>query len=112
MSVRCQFMVRTPTEGGYHYDYVHINSPSYDGRIDLPEAPVVGDMISLPGHPCAIVLSRDWSFSRWGSTNWPYGEPESTVPPDVTLIVEDADGGFMVDQVVRPEDEDSDEVDG
>ena len=110
--VRCQFHVRTPADGGWYYDHVRIAGPESDGDLHTTYPPAVGDLIFLwdafkrSGGRFRVV-GRDWLHAGWGSTYWPYTERQSTVGPELQLIVEPADGLF-VDQVLRPEDEDED----
>lgn len=108
--VRCRFYVKVTTEGGWHYDPVHISGPEGDGALYTTHTPAAGDLIWLwdslakQGGMYEVVL-RQWMHASHGSTNWPYGEPVAQIGPELILVVVLADGAFR-DEVERPEEAD------
>lgn len=104
---RCSFYVRYPEDEGWRYEAVFMSTPTNYLVTDHP--PSVGDHIHLRGQTEEtkgqfVVVARSWLHSAWGSTNWPYGEDESTVGPMLDIIVEPSKGVF-VNEVIRDEDE-------
>ena len=104
--VNCTYYLRTPAAGhdgqtGYRYDFVDTSRfHNTLTQILTLHPPQVGDLIHFDeGYR---VVERSWSYSRYGSTNWPGGEPMQTVGPDLTLIVERFDGPF-VNEIPTPD---------
>lgn len=98
----CQLFERIPVDGGHRYEHVDGNGEhGYDLR--LPEAPAVGDFVSLPGGSFRVV-ARAWLPTHYGSTNWPYGKAEPEHLTMMSVILERAEGLFA-DEVVDPEED-------
>lgn len=67
----------------------------------LEHLPAAGDLVTLwarggpiAGGPHFRVLVRSWTWSGYGSANWPYGKNESQSGPLVDIIVEPAAGPY------------------
>lgn len=98
MKVRCSLKERVPVQGGFRYDHVSVRGHALDGYLYTEHPPAIGDLIALTGAPSGVgvfhVVDREWLHSSFGSTNWPYGQPEPVVGPILTVIVERAEGMF------------------
>lgn len=108
MYARCIFAERTAVDGGFRYDRISIANRDGDGYLRTPMPPVVGDLIHLRDisedgpRGMFVVVARQWSYSSWGSTDWPYGEAESKQGPMLDIIVERAEGVYQ-DEVYDPD---------
>lgn len=83
----------------YQYTSLHLNNYQGDGHLYTLYPPVVGDTMLLIDKTqdiwgTFVVVTRDISYSQYGSYNWPYGEQHSNVAPAFTYIVERAVGPF------------------
>lgn len=80
--------VRTPVEGGYHYDAIGPN------KMFTAFPPAVGDLFSLPDDPRMFrVIDRHWEHAMSGSPMWRAdGDDQRTM---LKLILEEATGLFM-----------------
>lgn len=111
---RCRFYVRTQVTDAptYRYDSVWLpDTWTRDGCLVTPNPPAVGDLIQLWGDDEAHrgffeVVARAWLHPAYGSANWPYGQPDPAVGPELIATVVPADGPF------RDEAEDDEEEAG
>jgi hypothetical protein len=99
--VSCHFHVRTCAQDGQHHYRHLIPECPYEGWVtDHP--PAVDDLISLTGRiaggagdvHCYRVIDRMWMYPEYGSMSWPLGEPAPRHGPDLTVILERAQGPF------------------
>lgn len=92
--VRCTFDVRTPAVGGlFRYTHVSLDSPRFDGMLETFFPPAIGDLITLSHLAAGVggayrVVDRHWRQASYGSNLWPIGEPQPTVGPWLTVVVE------------------------
>jgi hypothetical protein len=111
---RCTFYVRDqvaedpPT---YHYGMISQDSgPSQGGSLVTPHPPAVGDLIGLHDRLTRTsggyrVIERYWTYSQYGSGDWPAGEMHPRTGPLLTLIVVPDNGPFRDETPLPPEEE-------
>jgi hypothetical protein len=83
----------------YKYTLLWIEGRERDGKLYTMHPPLVGDTLPLSDdtqdiHDTFQVVMRDFSYSRYGSANWPLGEKHSSVGPHITYIVVRSTGVF------------------
>lgn len=110
-TVRCTFYVKTAAgDNGWHYDLIDVHSPAGAGSLPVRHPPGVGDLIWLWDSTAKAagvyrVMERFWMHAQYGSMVWRMGHALPSQGPELTMLVEPADGLF-VDQVLRPEEAD------
>lgn len=104
-----KFAVRYPAgSGAWRYEALDIPNPG-GSFMPLEYLPAAGDLVTLwdrsghvEGGPHFRVVARSWSYSGYGSVNWPYGQREPSSGPLVDIIVEPAGGPYSdVDQLLN-----------
>lgn len=99
-----KFAVRYPAgQGAWRYDPVDIPHPG-GAFMPLEHLPAPGDLVTLwtrggpegqpAGGPHFRVLQRAWTWSGYGSADWPYGKNAPQTGPIVDIIVEPAAGPY------------------
>jgi len=96
-----KFVVRYPAgQGSWRYEPVDIPHPG-GAFMPLEHLPAAGDLVflwdrsgPLPGGPNFKVVARAWTWSGYGSVNWPYGKAEAQSGPVVDIIVEPSAGAY------------------
>jgi hypothetical protein len=102
-----KFVVRYPAgQGAWRYEALEIPNPGGSYFMPLEHLPAEGDLVSLwaspmrpagpfiPGGPFFRVVRRYWTWSGYGSVNWPYGAREAQSGPSVEIFVEPAAGPY------------------
>jgi hypothetical protein len=96
-----KFAIRYPAgQGAWRYEPVDIPHP---GGVFMPleYLPSAGDLVTLwdrsgtlSGGPHFKVVQRSWTWSGYGSVDWPYGKAAAESGPLVDIIVEPATGPY------------------
>lgn len=105
LEVRCSFYRRTKVSDTPTYQYDHITVDGYDpGAHYLTHPPLVGDSVYLNHRPSPgdedltggyVVIARSWTFTEYGSADWPRGEQYPNEEPLMDVIVEAGEGPFI-----------------
>lgn len=101
---RIEFVERRPVEAGNEYHRAGPQTP--DGRMHTVLVPRVGESIWFRGVGYRV-LAVQWAPPSLGSQDWPFPTGIRDKGIMVTVLVEAADVGLYVDEVVRPDPEDS-----